>query len=225
MLNTRLKSCLSFAILAIGYLLLSEPEPLLSIVFHTTNLPDPFTVMEQQSGFLVYNSDQLKSLNHTSAISRSLLRTLRELHVIKKSCKQTKRGCRGGRKREQGKVTFASHPRKRNMNLNKTKGSNLSNLIPISCDETPSRPSRIVSKQDPANFTKVVYMNAQSARNKTVELCDVWLDSKADIAIITETWLKPRGDEAIIQALTHIGFEKPLTLSREEKSGGGIAFL
>ena len=42
----------------------------------------------------------------------------------------------------------------------------------------------------------MVYLNAQSCRNKASELNNLVTDHDIDILLLTETWLKEHGDEA-----------------------------
>ena len=42
----------------------------------------------------------------------------------------------------------------------------------------------------------MIYLNAQSCRNKVSDLNDFVIDHDIDILLLTETWLKELGDEA-----------------------------
>ncbi|KAL8611832.1 hypothetical protein ACOMHN_041294 [Nucella lapillus] len=69
--------------------------------------------------------------------------------------------------------------------------------------------------------------NAQSIsrkRNKRVEIENVIRDESIDIMFITETWLKPQGDEAACVDLTPGGYSMR-SFPRQARRGGGIAFI
>ncbi|KAL8558394.1 hypothetical protein ACOMHN_019802 [Nucella lapillus] len=51
--------------------------------------------------------------------------------------------------------------------------------------------------QEVSKQFKVLYFNAQSCRNKTIELCDFIQESNADLVFITETWFMAAGDKVI----------------------------
>ncbi|KAL8622221.1 hypothetical protein ACOMHN_053022 [Nucella lapillus] len=93
-------------------------------------------------------------------------------------------------------------------------GVNKTNLVPI--DRQPS--VQEVSKQ-----FKVLYFNAQSCRNKTIELCDFIQESNADLVFITETWFMAAGDEVKMCEITPPGFV--LHSCPRALRGGGVAVL
>ena len=67
-------------------------------------------------------------------------------------------------------------------------------------------------------------MNTQSCRNKLTEIRDIIEEKHFDILCITESWLKPNGDDAHISAMcpnTHDIASFP----RIGRSGGGIDFI
>ena len=68
------------------------------------------------------------------------------------------------------------------------------------------------------------YINAQSSRNKVHELSDLIIDTNLDMLFITESWLSPNGDEAIIKSLTPPNYSCK-SFPRETRQGGGIAVI
>ncbi|KAL8604097.1 hypothetical protein ACOMHN_047309 [Nucella lapillus] len=73
----------------------------------------------------------------------------------------------------------------------------------------------------------VCCFNAQSIsrkRNKRVEIENVIRDESIDIMFITETWLKPQGDEAACVDVTP-GEYSMRSFPRQARRGGGIAFI
>ncbi|KAL8614487.1 hypothetical protein ACOMHN_063062 [Nucella lapillus] len=93
-------------------------------------------------------------------------------------------------------------------------GVNKTNLVPI--DRQPS--VQEVSKQ-----FKVLYFNAQSCRNKTIELYDFIRESNANLVFITETWFMAAGDEVKMCEITPPGFV--LHSCPRALRGGGVAVL
>lgn len=71
---------------------------------------------------------------------------------------------------------------------------------------------------------KVLLINAQSSRNKTELLQDLILDSDADIAFLTESWLRPIGDEVLLDELTPPGFTAT-SIPRPHGPGGGLCVI
>lgn len=70
---------------------------------------------------------------------------------------------------------------------------------------------------------KCCLLNIQSSRNKSVEFVDYIWESKIDIAVLTEAWLKPVDVEARIDA-TPTGYSL-LNCPRPNRIGGGTAIL
>ena len=75
-----------------------------------------------------------------------------------------------------------------------------------------------------SDFLKILYLNAQSLRNKATLLNDMIHELNIDIAFFTESWLKFSGDEVIIQNLTPEGF-KAVSFHRESGNGGGVCIV
>ena len=76
-----------------------------------------------------------------------------------------------------------------------------------------------------SNKLKVFAFNCQSIREKALILHDKLKDYSIDIAILTETWLRPEGDEAFINLLVGNEF-KMFSFPRPAGHGyGGVAFV
>ena len=69
-----------------------------------------------------------------------------------------------------------------------------------------------------------MFLNSQSCRNKTETIQDLIIESDAEIIFITETWLKPSGDEVIINDLTPPGFHCT-SIPRLSGPGGGLCII
>ena len=69
-----------------------------------------------------------------------------------------------------------------------------------------------------------MFLNAQSVRNKALDICDYIMQANVDILFLCETWLRPVGDEADCAALTPPGFCFK-SLPRKSGTGGGLAGL
>ncbi|GFS03163.1 reverse transcriptase-like protein [Elysia marginata] len=77
-----------------------------------------------------------------------------------------------------------------------------------------------------AKRLKVIHLNVQSIGNKTALVNDLIVELDADIAFITETWLKPNWDEGIASQLRPDGYAQPLNFARTTgQSGGGICVI
>ena len=53
---------------------------------------------------------------------------------------------------------------------------------------------------------KVMFLNTQSVRNKTTDICDHVMHANVDLIFLCETWLRREGDESDCVALTAPGF-------------------
>ena len=51
-----------------------------------------------------------------------------------------------------------------------------------------------------------MFLNTQSVRNKTTDICDHVMHANVDLVFLCETWLRPEGDESDSVALTPPGF-------------------
>ena len=78
-----------------------------------------------------------------------------------------------------------------------TYGISYSNLIKI--DTGPF-------VQEFSKHFKVIFLNAQSVRNKAIDICDYIMQANVDLVFLCETLLRPVGDEADCAALTQSGF-------------------
>ena len=67
-----------------------------------------------------------------------------------------------------------------------------------------------------------MFLNAQSVRNKALDICDYIMQANVDLVFLCETWLRPVGDEADSAALTSPGFCLK-SLPRQSGTGGGLA--
>ena len=71
---------------------------------------------------------------------------------------------------------------------------------------------------------KVAVFNAQSARTIASDIHELIVDNKLDILLLTETWLKPEGDENTISTMTPTGYVCR-SFPRGARGYGGIAFV
>ena len=71
---------------------------------------------------------------------------------------------------------------------------------------------------------RIVLMNAQSVRNKTMLINEYVRDDDIDSLAITETWLKRGGDSAIITELAPDGYSF-VHVPRQRGRGGGVGLL
>ena len=69
-----------------------------------------------------------------------------------------------------------------------------------------------------------MFLNAQSVRNNSLDICDYVMQANVDLNFLCETWLRPVGDEADCAALTPPGFCLK-SLPRQSGTGGGLAVL
>ena len=91
----------------------------------------------------------------------------------------------------------------------KQHGCNVNNLITVSCQQE--------------KHVTCILLNAQSLCNKTLTVREHMLDYKADLMLLTETWLKP-SKTAIVNELTPPGYSF-IGECRTEKRGGGTGLL
>ena len=78
--------------------------------------------------------------------------------------------------------------------------------------------------QEFSKHFKIMFLNAQSVRNKVLDICDYIMQANVDLVFLCETWLRPVGDEADCAALTPPGFCLK-SLPQQSGTGGGIAVL
>lgn len=147
-----------------------------------------------------------------------------QLQALKVNCIFKYRGKRGGKHRipvkisqrhdlenENNYATFLSHS-----SLSKQQYVNFNNLTLV-----PRNPP--ISKCSSNDF-EFCLLNARSIRNKTVIIKDLVVDKNIDILAITETWLRPSGDEICIGDLCPTGYGF-LHVPRIDSVGGGVGLL
>ena len=78
--------------------------------------------------------------------------------------------------------------------------------------------------QEFSKHFKVIFLHAQSVRNKALGICDYIMQANVDRVFLCETRLRPVGDEAGCAALTPPGFCLK-SLPRQPGTGGGLAVL
>ena len=153
---------------------------------------------------------RLKSLGVSLSVSKEGSKSLPLYKVVKPSFK--KRGKRGG-KRKQRPIHVISLPRQ--TSYKPPRSVIRTNLIEIDLR---------LAIQDASNHLKVSFLNAQSARNKTVILRDFVVESNSDIVFITETWFSTVADSVLIEELTPPGFCIH-SISRLTGKGGGLCVI
>ena len=128
--------------------------------------------------------------------------------------KKTRRGRRGGRRKQKSiKVCVSSGVSTVNC-ADTQRGVNPTNLITV-CTHN--------YVQELPSGLKVLYFNAQSCLEKTLEIHDLILEQNADIVFITETWLKKKGHEPHIKSMLPPGFG--IHSSPRPSRGGGVAVI
>ena len=84
--------------------------------------------------------------------------------------------------------------------------------------------SEKVIKDSPVSKLSFGYVNSRSIKNKTYVICDLVLEKKFDVFLISETWLSETGDEVIIRQLTPPGYSF-LHCPRQGGGSGGVGLL
>ena len=69
-----------------------------------------------------------------------------------------------------------------------------------------------------------MFLNAQSVRNKALDICDYIRQANVDLVFLCETWLRPVGDETECAAWTLPGFCLK-SFPRQSGTGGGLVVL
>ena len=69
-----------------------------------------------------------------------------------------------------------------------------------------------------------MFLNAQSVRNKALDICDYIMQVNVDLVFLCETWIRPEGDEADCAALSLPSFCLK-SFPRQSGTGGGLAVL
>ena len=139
---------------------------------------------------------------------------------------QLPRGKRAGRRKQRQIKTIVTQVSTRSKNKHDVaNGVNKNNLISIETTDTECKLSNQQSKaHNKKSTTRIGHINAQSCRNKTDLLKDLILEENVDIMFITETWLSPDGDHAIISDLVPHDFTIK-SFPRVHRRGGGIAVI
>ena len=117
----------------------------------------------------------------------------KELRVLRK---KTHRGTRGGRRRQRRisvRVSIDRPTSRRNRASTASECAVRTNLTNVTVLSERERTFKYFK-----TGLKVLYFNAQSCRNKTVELCDFIQENDADMVFISETWFKETGDEPLV---------------------------
>ena len=79
--------------------------------------------------------------------------------------------------------------------------------------------------QELSRHFKVMFLNTQSVRNKTTDICDHEMHAKVDLVFcVKRTWLQPEGDESDCVALTPPGFCSR-SFPRMSGADGGLTVL
>lgn len=151
---------------------------------------------------IVYTNGQLRQIGRSTLCSKSA-HCLRYLSVCAKSTDdslsqetQTHTTKKARRKRRGGK-----RKQKKTQTITNCKSENL--------------------KCQRSRHLRCSLFNAQAATSKTVLMNDLITDLDTDLMVITESWLKPVGDEAKIEEITPPGFT-PASLPRLTGTGGGV---
>ena len=76
-----------------------------------------------------------------------------------------------------------------------------------------------------SNNLKFILMNSQSIKNKDIAIRQIFDDSNADFAIITETWLSEDDDVWIMSSDLNNNGLSMRTVNRQGRVGGGIALI
>ena len=90
-----------------------------------------------------------------------------------------------------------------------------SHPIPVKINKTECKTSS-------PTYLKVMCINAQSCRQKTLAIHAAVSDNRFDVAFFTEAWLYSQGDEACVAQMKPEGYFTK-SIPREGKRGGGIA--
>ncbi len=153
-----------------------------------------------------YTKDQLLSLRRPivsgTRLPPAVLRNIRQAGIS--NTKPTSRGKRGGsRKQRKSKVSTDQHQVTSPV-VTPLKHFNSQNQVKIKL--------------------KAALWNAQSARNKTLQISDTIVEDDLDILFLTETWLKQTGDESTILDMLPNGY-KIYHIPRPSGKGGGVAMI
>ena len=180
-------------------------------IVDTTLCPDTMREAHYQS-FVHQNNVRSLSCPLSLCTPHNTVYTPHCKPIVDKSHVQGYRGNRAG-KRKQRRIPTIVNNNRHPLNPQHTHSANLNNLINCTQMVQGGRDSDL----------KFLYMNAQSCRNKCLEIFDLILESEADLIFITETWFKP-GDDVLINEMLPPDF-KICSVPRSTGTGGGTAIV
>ena len=170
----------------------------------------------QRVNHYVYERHHLLSVR-AAPLDPDLALRLRELGIGYHLA--SRRSCRAGAKKQRkiGVITgfvggLSSHHQV---------GANFDNLTTVvpCTGKTHNKQSRPSDKS-----LKMLFLNIQSVRNKTIEVHDLIVDRQLDIIVLVETWLYDSGDETFITEMTPRGYICR-SFPRAGRRGGGICVI
>ena len=160
-------------------------------------------VCHEATARFAYTRHELLKMNNTALCPPAVHRRLVQLQLCSSSpdpglaaikpdprlaaIKPKHRPFRGGRRKQGRCIPVLVHSLTRNRAL--PRGRNLDNCIQI-----PLTASVIDSPSCSHSFLKFAHINAQSCRNKTVQIHEFITDNEFDVLFMTETWLYDQGD-------------------------------
>ncbi len=157
-----------------------------------------------------YSREDLLSLNPGKVpLPSDVHDTLLDLNIS--SVLPTRRGCRAGRDKQRPISPVTSV---------------LNTEVTVSSKDAQTRHLENLVAIPPNNESKLRFscLNVQSLRNKTAEFSDFVIENMLDVVAITETWLKPDGDEIFISELNPPGYTFQ-HIARGDRRGGGVGLL
>ena len=200
-------------------------------------------MLQRQQAYpcLRYTSDELLSFDGQYVCSAQLAERIHQLGLAPgdQRCRRParKRPYRGGR-RKQGRtipVIISDRPTSQPRTLRPltTPTSDSARRLSVECDTNSDNAicySNLIKintslfTQELSRHFKVMFLNTQSVRNKTTDICDHVMHANVDLIFLCETWLRPDGDESDCVALTPPGFCLR-SFPRMSGAGGGLAVL
>lgn len=167
------------------------------VIFYLYN----WELLDTKMNKIVYTAPELYSLKPKLNLSNYILSTETTNLISNLDIKRRFRGTRG-------RSSLRRHHMQRCVNYNSRK---------------EKVPSSAPLKDHHKQLTCAVF-NARSIRNKCTPINEIILNRSIDICILTETWLGKEDDNAIISDITPQGYDFN-HMPREQKMGGGVAFL
>ena len=191
--------------------------------------------------YLRYTSDELLSFDGQYVCSAQLAERIHQLghapgdHRCRRPAR--KRPYRGGR-RKQGRtipVIISDRPTSQPRTLRSltTPTFDSARRLSVECDTNSDNAicySNLIKintslfTQELSRHFKVMFLNTQSVRNKTTDICDHVMHANVDLIFLCETWLRPEGDESDCVALTPPGFCLR-SFPRMSGAGSGLTVL